>query len=219
MSGKLKRTNTIWPGTSASAMSLRHSKEHEETNQSAIQDTPQDISLPSKTDAPTRPQSVHISEDKIIAAPLMSRLLNRHMVPTSKALSQSIVVTPKSIWDLYEAIEFCYNQGESGGGHTALSRRRKSTHKDLTITEQDKLFVVKQQRWSTETRVRHCVKPACPYLVELYSAFCKEDVLWTLYEEMEMALEQIFELDCSPWSIEPSQKNAQIAAISLQVIL
>ena len=35
--------------------------------------------------------------------------------------------------------------------------------------------------------------------------------MWTIYEEMDLSLEQIFELDCDPWTVDPGRKDLQIA--------
>lgn len=40
-----------------------------------------------------------------------NKIYNQHMVPTARALNQSIVITPMCVWELYEAIELCDNQG------------------------------------------------------------------------------------------------------------
>ena len=137
---------------------------------------------------------------------------NPHVVPTALALDQSIVVTPRYIWDLYEAIECCSNQGDSHSGNVFLSRRRRTTNE-----RQEGLFVVKEQRWTGNHGLKHFTKPKCPHLVELLGAFSNEDTLWTLYEEMDLSLDQIFALDCDPWSISPGTKDSQIAAIAAPV--
>ncbi|KAK5111089.1 hypothetical protein LTR85_012264 [Meristemomyces frigidus] len=136
---------------------------------------------------------------------------NPHAVPTAHALNHSIVLTPKSVWDFYEAIEYSDNQGDTSQGHATLSRRRRS-HPE----KDERLFVIKEQRWPSEHPLQHFKKPQCQYLVELYGAFRSDATLWTVYEEMDMSLEQIFELDCDPWTINAGQKDAQISAISYQ---
>ena len=40
-----------------------------------------------------------------------NKIYNQHMVPTARALNQSIVITPMCVWELYEAVELCDNQG------------------------------------------------------------------------------------------------------------
>lgn len=53
--------------------------------------------------------------------------------------------------------------------------------------------------------------------MDLHSAFFQDGTVWTIYEEMDLSLEQIFELDCDPWTVDPGRKDLQISAISAQV--
>lgn len=141
-----------------------------------------------------------------------NKIYNQHIVPTARALNQSIVITLMCVWELYESIELCDNQGTCQDGKSSIICRRKTSSET-----QDCLFVVKEQRWSGGAIPRHCVKPRSSYLVDLHSAFFQDNTLWTLYEEMDVSLEQIFELDCDPWTIDPGNKDRQISAISFQV--
>lgn len=141
-----------------------------------------------------------------------NNIYNRHMVPTARALNQSIVITPMCVWELYEGIELCDNQGICPDRQSSVICRRKTSSE-----AQECLFVVKEQRWSGGAVPRHCVKPRSPYLVDLLSAFFQDETMWTIYEEMDTSLEQIFELDCDPWTVDPGKKDRQIGAISFQV--
>jgi hypothetical protein len=134
------------------------------------------------------------------------------MVPTARALNQSIVITPMCVWELYEAIELCDNQGTCPDRDPSVICRRKTSSE-----AQDCLFVVKEQRWSGGAIPRHVVKPRSPYIVDLHSAFFQDGTVWTIYEEMDLSLEQIFELDCDPWTVDPGRKDLQISSISAQV--
>ncbi|GAB7336292.1 hypothetical protein MBLNU13_g09040t1 [Cladosporium sp. NU13] len=134
------------------------------------------------------------------------------MVPTARALNQSIVITLICVWELYEAIELCDNQGTCPDRNSSVICRRKTPSE-----AQDCLFVVKEQRWSGGAIPRHVVKPRSPYIVDLHSAFFQDGTVWTIYEEMDLSLEQIFELDCDPWTVDPGRKDLQISAISAQV--
>jgi len=141
-----------------------------------------------------------------------NKIYNQHMVPTARALNQSIVITPICVWELYEAIELCDNQGTCPDRNSSVICRRKTSS-----DAQDCLFVVKEQRWSGGAIPRHVVKPRSPYIVDLHSAFFQDGTVWTIYEEMDLSLEQIFELDCDPWTVDPGRKDLQISAISAQV--
>ena len=143
-----------------------------------------------------------------------NKIYNQHMVPTARALNQSIVITPMCVWDLYEGIELCDNQGTCPDRKSGVICRRKTSSE-----AQDCLFVVKEQRWSGGAIPRHVVKPRSPYIVDLHSAFFQDGIVWTLYEEMDVSLEQIFELDCDPWTVDPGRKDRQIGAISSQVCM
>jgi hypothetical protein len=229
MSGSLKRAGTVWPGSSATtAGSYRHgtlytNPEEESlgfTEGSNLEQTFNETLSDPPIEAVPPPPKVHAnSQLNRIADRLKPRLLNRYAVPTAGALCQSIVVTPASVWNSYEAIAVCYNQGD--GVSTLVSRVGPTSSEEhgqqFSIKDQDKLYVVKEQRWESDTSIRHFIKPTCTYLVELHSAFCVQDKIWVLYEEMEMSLEQIFELECDPWSVNPGYKDAQIAAICFQV--
>ncbi len=147
---------------------------------------------------------------------LLSRaagMRNHFRVPTTQSLNHSIVIIEKTVWDLYEAIAFCSNQGEDEpAGYTILSRRKRThSHQD------ESLFVVKQHQSRLPEGIRHFVKPRSRFLVELHGAFHSGAHLWTLYEEMDLSLEQIFALDCDPWTICPGEKDAQISAIASHV--
>lgn len=139
---------------------------------------------------------------------------NLFTVPTARSLDHSIVVVAKTVWDLYEAIEFCSNQGEDLRSHTILGRR-KNTHPH----QDENLFIVKQYQYTSNDEIRNFTKPRSQFLVELHSAFCAGTHFWMLYEEMDLSLEQVLALDCDPWTVNPGQKMNQIAAIASQVPL
>lgn len=155
-----------------------------------------------------------VSENRPHAGELLqgNKIYNQHMVPTARALNQSIVITPMCVWELYEAIELCDNQGTCPDRNSSVICRRKTSSE-----AQDCLFVVKEQRWSGGAIPRHVVKPRSPNIVDLHSAFFQDGIVWTIYEEMDLSLEQIFELDCDPWTVDPGRKDLQISAISAQV--
>lgn len=124
---------------------------------------------------------------------LGNKIYNQHIVPTARALNQSIVITPMCVWELYEAIELCDNQGTCPDRNSSVICCRKTSSE-----AQDCLFVVKEQRWSGGAIPRHVVKLRSPYIVDLHSAFFQDGTVWTIYEEMDLSLEQIFELDYDP---------------------
>lgn len=137
--------------------------------------------------------------------------LNPHKIPTHHTLNHSIVVTDKPVWDLYDALEYCVNQGDCPWGAPILSRRR-----GVNSEHNKTLYVIKRHRWTSNDVLRHFTKPSCPYLVALHSAFYADSTLWIVYEEMDISLDQIFELDRDPWTIAPEGRDRQIAAISHQ---
>ena len=69
---------------------------------------------------------------------LGNKIYSQHMVPTARALNQSIVITPICVWELYEAIELCDNQGTCPDRNSSVICRRKTSSE-----AQDCLFVVK----------------------------------------------------------------------------
>lgn len=235
MSGTLKRADTLWPRATARSFdpdlahvaSAGHESSHQkrrspgdpearpsklrrqwkkqdeahEDHGSSLDRPIEDIPAPpsfKRTEA--APSNEEQSRD-VVSWP-KHKLHNRHMVPTAGALNQSIVITRMSVWDLYEQIEFCDNQGECSEGKSSVICRRKAP-----AAKEECLFVIKEQRWSGNALLSHCVKPQSAHLVDLQSAFCSGDILWTIYEEMDISLEQIFELDCDPWTVNPARKR------------
>ncbi|KAK1809301.1 hypothetical protein LTR12_016330 [Friedmanniomyces endolithicus] len=218
MSTFLKRTDTIWPKAKRHTSSIDDelgavrdpTVPQLHTNHDASEqkdDSSTSLPVPKPTQRP------RIEELKPHVLSRAAGMRSHFRVPTAQSLNHSIVIIEKTVWDLYEAIAFCSNQGEDEPAGCTILSRRKRTHPH----QDESLFVVKQHQSPLPEGIRHFVKPRSRFLVELHGAFHSGAHLWTLYEEMDLSLEQIFALDCDPWTICPGEKDAQISAIASQV--
>ncbi|EGP82390.1 uncharacterized protein MYCGRDRAFT_97575 [Zymoseptoria tritici IPO323] len=115
-------------------------------------------------------------------------------------------------WKIYEGLEYSSNQG-SDNGAVILSRRIQRRDEPP-----DSLYVIQKEPYHLSDEVRTILKPMHDNIVTLYQVFHYEETLSFVYEEMDISLEQIFLLDVDPWSINPSQRDEQIASISQQVL-
>ncbi|EMC97299.1 hypothetical protein BAUCODRAFT_23622 [Baudoinia panamericana UAMH 10762] len=131
-------------------------------------------------------------------------------VPTARTLSHNVVIVKKRVWDLYQPIDYPVNQGHKVHTSMFLCRRKNSS------SDTDKLYVIQEQKSFETGRLLHFSKPKSQYLVELYGAFTMHGTLWTIYEEMDLSLEQVLGLRCGPWTIHPERKHNQIGSIAYQ---
>lgn len=136
---------------------------------------------------------------------------NRFVVPTQNALNHSLGLLRQPWWKIYEGLEYSSNQG-SDNGAVILSRRIQRRDEPP-----DSLYVIQKEPYHLSDEVRTILKPMHDNIVTLYQVFHYEETLSFVYEEMDISLEQIFLLDVDPWSINPSQRDEQIASISQQV--
>ena len=127
------------------------------------------------------------------------------------ALDHSLCLLRKPVWKFFQGLEYASNQG-TDDGDTILSRKRQPPSE-----RPDCLYVIKKERNRAAKDIANLSKPIHENIVALYQVFSHENTISFVYEEMDLSLEQIFLLDIDPWSINPTCKDAQIAAICSQV--
>lgn len=136
MSTKLKRADTVWP---KAAQRIKPKLEQERHSTKESQETQSDpLSIPQPS------QQCRDEGATQIALSRAAGVRNPFTVPTAQSLGHSIVVTSKLVWDLYDAIEYCSNQGDNIHGYAVLSRRKRPQP-----YQDESLFVVKQHQYTS----------------------------------------------------------------------
>ncbi|KAK0300842.1 hypothetical protein LTR01_009278, partial [Friedmanniomyces endolithicus] len=117
MSTILKRTDTIWPKAKRHTSSI-----DEELGVVRDPTVPQlhanhDASEQKDNSSTSLPVPIPIQRLRTeeLKPHLLSRaagMRNHFRVPTAQSLNHSIVIIEKTVWEIYEALEFCSNQGE-----------------------------------------------------------------------------------------------------------
>ncbi|TKA23583.1 hypothetical protein B0A54_18059 [Friedmanniomyces endolithicus] len=130
MSTILKRRDTIWPKAKRHTSSI--DEESGVVRDPTVPQLHTTLAASEKKDnsstslpVPIPTQRPRTEEPKPHLLSRAAGMQNHFRVPTAQSLNHSIVIIEKTVWDLYEAIAFCSNQGEDEpAGYTILSRRK-----------------------------------------------------------------------------------------------
>lgn len=176
----LIRRGTYWPGS-------KKATAHEDQDVSGVE-IPVPPKIPNRLSKP-------------------GHLHNPYVVPTRAALEHSLVVNQRSIWDIYEGLEYSTNQGKDYKGRTIVSRKRNAPPEALSV--------IKQHEFEIKSSLASLTKPLNSSLVGLYQVFYDGTTLSIVYEEMDISLEQVLSLDVDPWAAD--LKDLQVGAMTRQV--
>lgn len=154
--------------------------------------------------------SSHLSDTTAMAA------LEREIQwPTYAALHDSVCVRIDDVWNFYEGVQFCFNQGEH---LTAQSKRKPKCGKLQITSPEDRaaLYTIKCARIPNAWQICIMIKSNHPNIVPLIEAYRDKSRLYFVYEECHVSLGQMVNT-LSAQSAVPAVQQLHVAAIIRQV--
>lgn len=145
------------------------------------------------------------------------RLRNVFATPTLCALYNSIFIHTADVWDFYEGVHFCFDQGDH---LTALCRRRSGRGRSWAFcsTIHEPLYTVKCARESSAWQMRNLVNVRHANIALPLMAFRDRRRLYFVYEQCHVTLGQVVDILLSQSSTNGSW-DFQVAAIIRQVLI